>query len=381
LTQKEILALLDRYLAGETSFEEEQLLSRFHETYGKGKELDEAFFTDERRLAILSKIENQIYFQKSRFINWKRWLPVAAAVIIMLSITGILYFNQKFENISQVEFSQQAEQIMPGTNKAILRLADGTIISLDDRNSSNRTLLKEKGLTVKSNNDGQLLYIIADTKAKGLKGTNSIETPRGGKYEVLLPDGTHVWLNAASALTYNLDFSHQRKVQLQGEAYFEVAKKKVPFTVQHGMQEIQVLGTHFNVNAYQDESYSETTLLEGQIALRSLQGKDEKTILMKPNFKVTTDYHSGLSKQSIADIESVMAWKNGDFLFEDQELASILRVIARWYDVKVDYNSLPRTRYTLQLSKQVRLSDVLKMLEKTGPVKFQFEQNTIKVEK
>lgn len=86
---------------------------------------------------------------------------------------------------------------------------------------------------------------------------------------------------------------------------------------------------------------------------------------MKPNFKVTTDHHSGLSKQSIADIESVMAWKNGDFLFEDQELASILRVIARWYDVKVDYNSLPRTRYTLQLSKQVRLSDVLKMLEKT----------------
>nr|WP_315401196.1 FecR domain-containing protein [uncultured Sphingobacterium sp.] len=381
MTQKEILALLDRYLAGETSFEEEQLLSRFHETYGKGKELDEAFFTDERRLAILSKIENQIYFQKSRFINWKRWLPVAAAVIIMLSITGILYFNQKFENISQVEFSQQAEQIMPGTNKAILRLADGTIISLDDRNSSNRTLLKEKGLTVKSNNDGQLLYIIADTKAKGLKGTNSIETPRGGKYEVLLPDGTHVWLNAASALTYNLDFNHQRKVKLQGEAYFEVAKKKVPFTVQHGMQEIQVLGTHFNVNAYQDESYSETTLLEGQIALRSLQGKDEKTILMRPNFKVTTDHHSGLSKQSIADIESVMAWKNGDFLFEDQELASILRVIARWYDVKVDYNSLPKTRYTLQLSKQVRLSDVLKMLEKTGSVKLQFEQNTIKVEK
>lgn len=381
MTQKEILALLDRYLAGETSFEEEQLLSRFHETYGKGKELDEAFFTDERRLAILSKIENQIHFQKSRFINWKRWLPVAAAIIIMLSITGILYFNQKFENISQVEFSQQAEQIIPGTNKAILRLADGTIISLDDRNSSNRTLLKEKGLTVKSNNDGQLLYIIEDTKAKGLKGTNSIETPRGGKYEVLLPDGTHVWLNSASSLSYNLDFSYQRKVQLQGEAYFEVAKKKVPFTVQHGMQEIQVLGTHFNVNAYEDESYSETTLLEGQIALRSLQGKDEKTILMRPNFKVTTDHHSGLSKQSIADIESVMAWKNGDFLFEDQELGSILRVIARWYDVKVDYNSLPRTRYTLQLSKQVRLSDVLKMLEKTGPVKFQFEQNTIKVEK
>lgn len=381
MTQKEILALLDRYLAGETSFEEEQLLSRFHETYGKGKELDEAFFTDERRLAILSKIENHIHFQKSRFINWKPWLPVAAAVIIMLSITGMLYFNQKLENISKVDLSQQAEQIMPGTNKAILRLADGTIISLDDRNSSNRTLLKEKGLTVKSNHDGQLLYIIADTKAKGLKGTNSIETPRGGKYEVLLPDGTHVWLNSASSLSYNLDFSYQRKVQLQGEAYFEVAKKKVPFTVQHGMQEIQVLGTHFNVNAYEDESYSETTLLEGQIALRSLHGKDEKTILMRPKFKVTTDHHSGLSKQSIADIESVMAWKNGDFLFEDQELASILRVIARWYDVKVDYNSLPRTRYTLQLSKQVRLSDVLKMLEKTGPVKFQFEQNTIKVEK
>ena len=381
MTQKEILALLDRYLAGETSFEEEQLLSRFHETFRKGQELDDAFFTDQRRLEILSRIENQIYHKKIRTTNWKQWFTVAASVLIMMSISGVLYINQKFENTSKKEVSLPAEQIMPGKNKAVLRLADGTIITLDDSNTSNRTLLKEKGLTIKRNLDGQLLYIIADTKAKGLKGSNSIETPRGGKYEILLPDGTHVWLNSASSLTYNLDFTSQRKVQLQGEAYFEVAKKKVPFTVHYETQEIQVLGTHFNVNAYHDESYSETTLLEGQVAIRSLRGKNEKTILMKPNFKVTTDHNSGLSKESKADIESVMAWKNGDFLFEDQELESILRVIARWYDVKVDYNSLPKTRYTLQISKQVRLSDVLKMLEKTGSVKFQFEENMIKVEK
>lgn len=381
MTQKEILALLDRYLAGETSFEEEQLLSRFHETFRKGQELDDAFFTDQRRLEILSRIENQIYHKKIRTTNWKQWFTVAASVLIMMSISGVLYINQKFENTSKKEVSLPAEQIMPGKNKAVLRLADGTIITLDDSNTSNRTLLKEKGLTIKRNLDGQLLYIIADTKAKGLKGSNSIETPRGGKYEVLLPDGTHVWLNSASSLTYNLDFTSQRKVQLQGEAYFEVAKKKVPFTVHYETQEIQVLGTHFNVNAYHDESYSETTLLEGQVAIRSLLGKNEKTILMKPNFKVTTDHNSGLSKESKADIESVMAWKNGDFLFEDQELESILRVISRWYDVKVDYNSLPKTRYTLQISKQVRLSDVLKMLEKTGSVKLQFEENMIKVEK
>lgn len=381
MTQKEILALLDRYLAGETSFEEEQLLSRFHETYRKGQELDDAFFTDERRLEILSRIEKQVHHQKNRLIYWKRWFPVAAAVIIMLSISGVLYINQKFENTSKKEVSSQAEQIMPGTNKAILRLADGTIISLDDSNISNLTLLKEKGLTIKRNHDGQILYIVTDSQAKELKGTNSIETPKGGKYEILLSDGTHVWLNSASSLTYNLDFNNQRKVQLQGEAYFEVAKKKVPFIVQHEMQEIQVLGTHFNVNAYQDESYSETTLLEGQITIRSLNGKNEKAILMKPNFKVTTDHTTGVSKQTEADIESVIAWKNGDFLFEDQELESILRVIARWYDVKVDYSSLPKTRYTLQLSKQVPLSDVLKMLEKTGPIKFQFEQKMIKVER
>lgn len=375
MTKKEFLALLDKYLAGEISYEEEKLLSKFYSTYRQEEELDDSFFSSERKLEILTKIKNHTQSKKYSYFKWSYW--AAAAIILLISISGIRYFIQNNNNIRVKNSSIAAETVLPGSNRALLKLANGNIISLDNQNSSTQILLKEKGLTIQKSKNGQLIYIIQDVHAVDLTGSNTIQTPRGGQYEVLLPDGTHVWLNSESSLSYNLDFKRQRKVTLTGEAYFEVTKNKIPFIVQNELQEIRVLGTHFNVNSYKDEAYSQTTLLEGQILISSLNSIKEQAILVKPNFKVVTNKHSGITQQSIADTESIMAWKNGDFLFEDTELSTILRVIARWYDVKVDYNSLPSTRYTLQISKNVKLSEVLDMLEKTGAVKFQFQQQTI----
>ncbi|UZJ65648.1 FecR domain-containing protein [Sphingobacterium sp. KU25419] len=374
MTKQEFLALLDHYLAGKTSFEEEQVLSKFYSTYRQEEKLDDSFFTEEYRIYILSTIESQTQTPKLGALKWKKWVALAAIWVMLLSVSGIIYFNLK--NDRQQKISNQAEAVMPGKNKAILRLANGKVISLDEADINAHTILQEKGLTIQRNKNGQLIYIIGNEQNTNAMGNNTIETPRGGQYQVILPDGTHVWLNSETSLSYNVDFKKQRKVYLKGEAYFEVAKKTVPFIVQNEMQEIRVLGTHFNVNSYQDEAYSQTTLLEGQVEISALNNKNQ-TILMKPNFSVTTNNTSGISKQSEADIAAIMAWKNGDFHFEDQKLSTILRAISRWYNVQVDYNSLPNTHYTLQISKHVRLSDVLKMLEKTGPVTFQYKEQVI----
>lgn len=379
MRKQEFLTLLDKYLNGETSIEEEELLSKFHATYRHNEHLDDSFFTEDLRLEILSKIESRIGTHQVKVYNWRHWAAIAAAVLITLS--GITYYYQRWNTTTHQQIANNAENVLPGKNKALLKLANGTIITLDDSDPNTRTVLEEKGLTIQKNKDGQLLYVLRDDHTTNLMGNNTIETPRGGQYEVVLPDGTHVWLNSESSLSYNLNFKKQRKVLLKGEAYFEVAKKKVPFIVQNEIQEIRVLGTHFNVNSYRDDIYSQTTLLEGQVAISTLNKGREQPILMRPNFSVSTHNTSGTSTQSEADIESVMAWKNGDFQFDDERLSTILRVIARWYDVQVDYNSLPNTRYTLQISKHVRLSDVLNMLEKTGPVKFQFQQQMLSAEK
>lgn len=374
MRKQEFLTLLDKYLNGETSIEEEELLSKFHATYRHHEHLDDSFFTEDLRLEILSKIENRIGTHQVKVYNWRHWAAIAAAILITLS--GITNYYQRWNETTYQQIANNAENVLPGKNKAILRLANGKVISLDEADIHAHTILREQGLTIQRNKSGQLVYIIGNEQNTNAMGNNTIETPRGGQYQVILPDGTHVWLNSESSLTYNIDFKKQRKVHLKGEAYFEVAKKTVPFIVQNEMQEIRVLGTHFNVNSYQDEAYSQTTLLEGQVEISALNNKNQ-TILMKPNFSVTTNNTSGISKQSEADIAAIMAWKNGDFHFEDQKLSTILRGISRWYNVQVDYNSLPNTHYTLQISKHVRLSDVLKMLEKTGPVTFQYNEQMI----
>jgi ferric-dicitrate binding protein FerR (iron transport regulator) len=211
---------------------------------------------------------------------------------------------------------------------------------------------------------------------------NEIRTPRGGQYRVVLSDGTQVWLNAASSMRFPVVFPEgERRVELRGEAYFEVAKDTAkPFRVEAPGSLVEVLGTHFNVNAYDDESTVRTTLLEGRVSVRSTRGgmADRKRVLMQgQQASVTQD--GTVRVTSDADTEEAVAWKNGRFHFNSSDLRSIMRQVARWYDAEVVFEGDPELHFTGQITRKDEVATVLRMLEMTGEVRFRIEGRRILV--
>jgi ferric-dicitrate binding protein FerR (iron transport regulator) len=248
----------------------------------------------------------------------------------------------------------------PGGNKATLTLGNGSQIVLD---SARNGLLVQQGNTkiIKSAN-GHIAY------NKTLTGTstpiyNTMTTPRGGKYDLQLSDGTRVWLNASSSITYPIVFSGtERRVTITGEAYFEVAKNKdMPFKINvNGQEEVQVLGTHFNIMAYNDEPMIKTTLLEGSVKIV----RNKTTGMLKPGQQAQLTTDGKLSVTDDADINAVMAWKNGQTLFVNEDIKTIMRRVSRWYDVDVDYQGdIPARLFTGGISRESNLSVLLKVLE------------------
>ncbi|WP_316817404.1 FecR family protein [Pedobacter nyackensis] len=311
--------------------------------------------------------------------SFKLWYRIAAAAVILVVLSTGIYM---IANPGKRETSNDAlakEDVKPGGNRALLTLADGTTIVIDD--AADGKLAEQSGVIITKTKDGQLVYQFKDTESTG-KGLvsqfNVISTPNGGQYQINLPDGTKVWLNAATSLKFPVTFSNlnERKVELSGEAYFEVFKdKKKPFKVSSVNQEVEVLGTHFNVNTYKNESSSKTTLLEGSVQLHSAAA-DTK---LKPGEQAVLQGAAiEVNKVNTAD---VIAWKNGNFLFNDESLIAIMKQLERWYDVKVDYSTIPETHYDGFISKNVNLSEVLRRLEVTGNLKFKIENKTIKVYK
>ncbi|WP_448634930.1 FecR family protein [Pedobacter panaciterrae] len=235
--------------------------------------------------------------------------------------------------------------------------------------------------------DGQLVYTVSDSDPQGKNGAqlfNTIETPNGGKYQVNLPDGTRVWLNAASLLRYPTKFSgSKRVVELTGEGYFEVAKLpgKIPFIVKSEGQEVEVLGTHFNINSYEDEGPIKTTLLEGSVRVirsKSSWNAPDNNVLLRPGEQ------SELGEQKInvkeVNTESILAWKDGDFVFDGDDLKSIMRKVARWYDVEVIYKGeFDDVKFGGLISRSKNISSVLGIMESTGKIHFVIEGNRITV--
>ncbi|SDL35292.1 FecR family protein [Pedobacter sp. ok626] len=309
--------------------------------------------------------------------NWL-WRPLAAAVIAVIllgiafySFNGSQVLNQLIALAKPVKY-----QITPGTNKATLRLANGSIINLN--NSAEPSLTNYGNIQIKKNSNGQIIYqVIADSTDTKLASTyNVFTTPKGGQYEIILADGSKVFLNANSSLTFPTAFSAtQRDVVLKGEAYFEIAKnKKKPFKVSANGTEIKVLGTHFNVMAYEDEPLLKTTLFEGSVQVNT----HTTTKVIKPGQQAVT-----YKNQSTIDIneskpDEDLAWKNGYFLFQDEGIESVMRKIARWYDVEVVYKeSIPGGEFGGKISRYKNILDVLKPLELTGSVHFKLEGRRI----
>jgi transmembrane sensor len=266
---------------------------------------------------------------------------------------------------------QLQTDIAPGGDKAVLTLSDGSTILLD--NAQNGNVAQQGNTKVIKLDNGQLAYSPSRSKM-GLGGEvlyNTIATPKGGQYQIVLPDGTRVWLNAASSIKFPTVFSGAtRNVEMTGEVYLEIAKSaKQPFSVTTGKTTIQVLGTSFNINAYSDEEAEKTTLIEGKVKV--LKGNSEAILLPGQQAQIT---QQKLSVVRDADIEKVMAWKNGLFNFNGAGVEEVMRQLSRWYDIEVVYEKdVPDIEFIGKMSKNVSLSGVLKGLEGAG-VHFRIEK-------
>ena len=320
---------------------------------------------------VYARIEQHITstnpIQKTIQPLWPR-LIAAAAVILILG-TGIFFYSSRSAPEDGFKLGA-AKDIPAGKNKATLTLANGEVIALSD--AKNGVVIDAKTLAY---NDGT-----AVGELKPTSGIQKIATPRGGTYQIVLPDGTKVWLNAASALKFPASFhgSATRKVELAGEAYFEVSKDKAqPFVVSTATQELTVLGTHFNISSYPDENATKTTLLEGSVKVSS--GTEQK-ILEPGQQSVLNSNHIAVDK---ADVEEVMAWKNGDFIFKSENLEGILNQVARWYDVELVYAADAPKKVILwgYVSRSNNISAVLNQLERTGKVHFEMEGRKIRITK
>jgi transmembrane sensor len=319
------------------------------------------------------------------------WLRYAAAILILFSVGTYLYINHQQEKPSVTTTNSPVpvqNDVAPGGNKAILTLADGSKINLDSAASGQ--VAREQNATITKTAEGKIVYM-SDEKLGNRILYNTMATPRGGQYQLSLPDGSQVWLNAESSITYPTMFAEterERRVTITGEAYFEVAKNKSkPFRVDIGTATIEVLGTHFNVNAYKEEATTNTTLLEGSVrvslsALRSpLSNSVHTSLTLKPGQQGQLNPRT--EKLSLAvnpDVEQAVAWKNGTFNFNKVTLPEAMRQIARWYDVQVIYEGgkIPDMRFVGEMGRDLNLSQVLKGLEALG-VRFTIEGKKLTV--
>ena len=371
----ELKTLLQQYLAGTIS---EQDFMRLWETLNKPANeadwlaaIEEAInskepsgFSDatQAEQALLS-IKAKIYEEQhppSRVYHMfsanKKIFRYAAAVVIVISAAFLVrYGSNKNEHAQPSAVAVQTIQdVEPGGQKAMLTLSDGSTIVLD--NAGNGQIAQQGQTKVIKLSNGEIEY-----KSSGKRGNtnevafNTMSTPRGGQYQLSLPDGSKVWLNSESSITYPVVFAAQeRKVKITGEAYFEVAKDKTkPFRVETGDMEVEVLGTHFNVKAYADEGPTKTSLLEGSV-------KIDKQIL-KPG----QAFMNGRIVPT--NVDQDVAWKNGIFNFNNQNLSQVMKELARWYDLEIIYpNGIPQKEYGGEIGRNLKLNQVLKGLGNSG---------------
>jgi len=341
-----------------------------------GKRIREGLihFEKANETAIWEKISKELP-DKSKHIGFDRsWLRFVAAAAVVLFISTATFFLIRNSQKESTPINQTAKHlkndVAPGGNKAVLTLADGSTIVLDS--AHNGALAQQGNTKVLKLNNGQLAYNLAGHKQSAATVLyNTISTPKGGQYQVVLPDGSKVWLNASSSLRFPTAFiGNERSVEITGEAYFEVAtlkisekeSKKMPFIVKVNGAEVEVLGTHFNVMAYGDEGKIKTTLLEGSVNVK--RGKANG--LLKPGQEAELSFIQSNDKLLIrsADLEETVAWKNGRFLFNNAEIRTIMRQIMRWYDVDVIYEgNVPERFFTANISRNTNLSELLKVFE------------------
>jgi len=398
MDNKELHELIAKYREGNCDEAEKTLVERWYWQYNE-HEID---LTEEEINASLLRISQRLpqHVAVKKLHRTKRNLTIAASLVACLAIA--FYFIKPGKPIEE----SYANDIRPGSNKAILTLVNGTSIDLTDAKEGQ--IAVDNGVKIIKMQDGQLLFKFTPNTVKATPnqrdsisglvsssrpvkegtGLNAVSTPKGGQYHIALPDGTNVWINAGSTLRFPSSFEDmtERRVQLNGEAYFEVASvktvfgmqkraRRVPFIVQTNKQEVTVLGTHFNINSYDDEPNIKTTLLEGLVKVSSASANE----IIKPGQQAVNDGSTIMVKK--ADTEMAVAWKNGEFMFATENLRSIMRKVTRWYNVQVVYADpeIGNKPFSGTISKFKNVSEVLNLLQVTGEVKFKIEGRKITV--
>jgi len=445
MEHQEAEALFDKYRRGETNAAENALVESWYlnevaQTETVGMQMD--YEMQEQR--IWSRIQEQKAAREhsqavKKIWMWPRIAAVSMSWKIAVALAAVtlgtwLYVNEIASSRKASrndELVTNANDIAPGRNTATLTLADGKVINLSDAKTGvvidPNSLKYNDGTAISSSlREGTTKQSHNEIASSRNASRNDVEvkTPRGGTYQVVLPDGTKAWLNAASSIRFPSSFAgtKQRRIEMTGEVYLEVAKdKKHPFIVESKGQEVTVLGTHFNVNAYSDEQAVKTTLLEGSVRVSSLatspslregtrktssgqalkqshiekqneiassqsaprndeQGVDGTTIL-KPGQQSVLSGNNRIKVVPVDPAEAI-AWKNNKFIFENDNIQHIMRMVERWYNVQVRYDGeITKETFGGAVSRYESISEVLKPLEATGKVKFKIEGRTIIVTK
>ncbi|WP_149207124.1 FecR family protein [Flavobacterium johnsoniae] len=377
MNKTQISELLKKYQEKTLSDEDQDKLDAWYlkKASNSNLQLNEYELEDSYKL-LKSKLQLQ---EETKVVRlWPR-IAVAASIAVLIG-TGIFYFTQPKEEKFQV--AAKPQEIAPGGTKGVLTLSNGKQIVLSEITAKDTIAQEgeENEVTIKMNANGEVTYII-NPNTDGGKDDNSfntLSTPTGGQYNIILADGTKVYLNAVSSIKYPTQFNgDKRVVELEGEAYFEVAKNKnKPFIVKSNNQSIEVLGTHFNVHSYNNESVVKTTLLEGSVAVTY---KNQKAILKPGQQSDVSDNFSKIKVKEV-DPEEAVAWKNGRFKFDNADLKNVMRQLERWYGIKVEYRgNVSDVRFNGGTFRNKNLSEVLKVLELSN-IKFKVEGKTVIVD-
>lgn len=353
--------LLKRYLAGDCTPEERVQVEQWYELLESKK----AAINEEELEEDVAEVRTRLVksFRKDRKL-FRYPAVAAAAVLIIISIGTYFQFRHRpsGEVLNANKLLSNAPDIAPGRNIAILQLSDGTEIALDEQ--ANGAIAKAGSNTIYKNANGQLTYVANESKEKEEEAlvSNTLKTPRGGQFQLTLPDGSKVWLNAASTLTYKISrTSRERLVELKGEAYFEVARDaNRPFKVLSKGQVIEVLGTHFNVSSYDDEPSVKTTLAEG--AVKIVETNKHRDVVLEPGQQATLDSGNTLSVAQV-DVSDAIAWKNGKLNFNQSDIYAVARQLSRWYNVDVVFKGkASKVRLSGEVYRNTNASKVLEIL-------------------
>lgn len=379
IDKQTFVELADKIAGGIANEQELSLYNNYINQFKGNSEWNAEFMGNEAetKIELLNKIHTTLtvkvipFYQKATF----KYL-IAACIALFVTAIGGIFYNSNLNSLKSKNRIAFESDVAPGGNNAVLTLADGSQVLLND--TDNGKIIEEKGISITKAKDGQLIYQVIDPGVKNISNKeavayNTITTPRGGQYQVLLPDGTQVWLNASSSIKFPTYFSaDQRNVILTGEAYFEVSKDKTKsFVVNVDGMSVEVLGTHFDVMAYKDEESINTTLLEGSVKVT----KNNESRILKPGQQAKVK--GGI--QVVEAAADALAWKNGLTSFIDADIRTIMRQVARWYDVEVKYEGdIPRRLFTGEISRKANLSELIKII-KLSNIQLKLEGNVITV--